>query len=126
MSSRINVTDCMAAAKIILAEPNVLIPESFTTEPTGGIHVPLLVHHGSCYLMVDTHLDYSASDTFSLLKVVYFASKMLQRCALGGVASTSKGRKGFFVSITASDPRPLDDILSGLLNRTSPNLGVGR
>lgn len=123
--SRLIVSDCMAAAKIILTDPNVLTPASFTTEPNGGIHVPLVLQHGGCWLMVNTHSEFSASETFTLLKVVFFAAEVMRKCALGGVAKISKDRQRFFVSVTAIDPRPSGDKLSNLLNGTDPSLGLG-
>jgi hypothetical protein len=123
--SRLIVSDCMAAAKIILTDPNVLTPASFTTEPNGGIHVPLVLQHGGCWLMVNTHSEFSASETFTLLKVVFFAAEVMRKCALGGVAKISKDRQGFFVSVTAIDPRPSGDELSNLLNGTDPSLRLG-
>lgn len=125
VESRLVVSDCMAAAKIILTDPNVLTPASFTTEPNGGIHVPLVLQHGGCWLMVNTHSEFSASETFTLLKVVFFAAEVMRKCALGGVAKISKDRQGFFVSVTAIDPQPSGDELSNLLNGTDPSLGLG-
>lgn len=106
--SKIGANDCTAVAKTILDNPNVLFAVEFTTEPTGGFQVPYVRHENSCYLMVDTNAEYSRTDAFSWLKVVFFASEVMKKCPLGGVAKISSDSNGFFVSVTGVSPTPLE------------------
>ena len=117
-AGKINVDDCVIAAKTMLHDPRILDQQLFTTEPTGGIHVPLIQQAKGCYLMVNTHAHLSSSETFSLLKAVYYASGVMRKCPLGGVAKLS-GQSGFFVSVTSVDPAaPKESGLASLLNGT--------
>ena len=120
---RLNTDGCKATAKIMLTNPWILEQRFFTTEPTGGVHVPFVEEAQGCYFMVNTHSQYSSSASFSLLKVVYFASEIIQRCQLGGVAKLSSS-SGFFVSVTSLDPQPLELGLSHLLNSTNSTAGL--
>lgn len=119
----INVDDCSATARTILQDPQVLKPQLFTTEKTGGIHVPFLRKAGSCYLLVNTYAPYSTSDMFSLLKAVYYASEVMRKCSLGGVAKISR-ETGFFVSVTGVNPMPMEKGLANLLNSTTSSPGL--
>ena len=120
----ISVEDCMATARILLGDPRVFDIQKFTTESTGGIHVPFLQNVGNCYFMVNTHSHYSSSESFSFLKIVYYASEVLRRCPLGGVAKLTR-QGGFFLSVTSRNPTgPAQADLMGSMNSTFIELGL--
>lgn len=116
---RIEIQDCTNAAVLLLSDPLVLRPQSFTTEPTGGIEMPFLNHNESCYLMMDTSLDLSVSASITLLKMVYWASEIMLACisgreqGFGGVATLDRDRE-IFVSVTGVDPTVLRSELANL------------
>ena len=120
----VEIEDCVANARILLEDPEVLELQTFTTESTGGIQVPFLRRVRNCYIMANTNARYSSSESFSFLKIVYFAFEVLRHCPLGGVAKlTNQG--GFFVSVTSLDPvGPGQADLVALLNSTNPGLGM--
>lgn len=107
---KIEIRDCTNVAILLLSDPQVLVPKSFTTEPIGGIEMPFLSHNESCYLMMDTSLDLSVSASITLLKMVYWASEIMLTCisgraqGFGGVATLDSDRE-IFVSVTGVDPR---------------------
>ena len=122
-AGKLNIDACNAAAKVFLQDPYIIYIRPFTTEPTGGLHVPFIRYAEGCYIQVNTHTRYSSSESFSLLKIAYYASEVFRKCALGGVA-TLGGRSGFFVSVTGLDP----DSPSGfgpwdLLNNVTSSIG---
>ena len=121
---QIEIQDCVEAAKLLLRDPNILARQMFTTESTGGIRMPFVQHYNSCFLMVDTSLELSVSESFTMLKVVYWASAIMQRClsrkgqGFGGLSKMGED-KGIFVSVTGVNPSFVGDDLAGLLNRSS-------
>lgn len=106
---KIEIEDCTSAAILLLSNPQVLVPQLFTTEPKGGIQMPFVNHIESCYLMMDTSLYLSVSASITLLKMVYWASEIMLTCisgreqGFGGVAKLDRD-KGIFVSVTGVDP----------------------
>lgn len=122
----INPNDCSAAAKAILTKPEILIPQDFTTEATGGIHVPDVYQSNNCFLTINTHSPLSKSEMFSYIKVVYYASEIMRKCMLGGVVKLTPGEGGFYLSLTGLDPITMVNELGGLLNSSSPALAVER
>ena len=109
---------------LLLSDPNILELQRFTTDSTRGIKLPFVRHHNSCYFMVDTSSNLSVSETFTLLKVVYWASLVVQRCVSGkeqgfGGASRMDEDKGIFVSVTGLTPSIVGDDLAGLSNQNS-------
>lgn len=113
----LNVPSCSSVLRRLLTEPKVLVFQSFTTEATGGIRVPFVRFEGECFLMVNTQAKLSTSDEFSWVKVVYYASEVMRKCELGGVAKLT-GETGFFVSLTGIDPAEHASF-AGLLNSTA-------
>ena len=119
---KMNMQDCVDAAKQLLSDPNILVRQLFTTESTGGITMPFVHNYNKCFFMVDTILEYSVSEAFTLLKVVYWASVIMQRCVsakgqgFGGLSRIDEDR-GIFVSVTGVDPSFVGDDLAGLSNR---------
>lgn len=126
---QIDIQDCEDVAKLLLRDPNVLVPRTFTTESTGGVKMPFVRHYNSCFLMVDTSLDFSVSEVITLLKVVYWASVIMQRCvsgigqSFGGLSQMDKDRR-IFVSVTGVDPSFVGDDLAGLSNQSSSAIGL--
>ena len=121
---QMDIQDCVEAAKLLLRDPNVLARQRFTTESTGGIRMPFVQFHNSCFLMVDTSLEVSVSETFTLLKVVYWASAIMQKCVSGkeqgfGGVSEMDGDRGIFVGVTGVNPSFVGDDLAGLSNQSS-------
>ena len=119
---QIDIQDCVEAAKLILMDPKILNRQMFTTESTGGIRMPFVQHYNSCFLMVDTTSELSVSESFTLLKVVYWASTIMQRCVSGkgqgfGGLSRMDNDRGIFVSVTGVDPSFVGDDLAGLSNQ---------
>ena len=118
-----DIQDCIEAAKLLLRDPNVLARQMFTTESTGGIRMPFVQHYNGCFLMVDTSSDLSVSETFTLLKVAYWASAIMQKCVsgkkqgFGGISEMDEDR-GIFVSVTGVDPSFVGDELAGLSNQS--------
>lgn len=106
---KIEIGDCTKVAVLLLGNPQVLIPQLFTTEPTGGIAMPFVNHIESCYFMMDTSLDLSVSESITLLKMVYWASEIMLTCisgreqGYGGIAKLDRDRE-IFVSVTGVDP----------------------
>ncbi|KAL6717812.1 hypothetical protein ACLMJK_003897 [Lecanora helva] len=119
----LNIENCIDLAKTMLHDPNVLTYEFYTTEDTGGIRVPLIRRKATCFFQVNTHAEYSSSQQFNLLRIVYYASEIMRICALGGVAKLG-GQGGFFVSVTGVDPSPMEVGLESLLNSTALNVTV--
>lgn len=116
---KIEIRDCTDAAVLLLSDPKVFIPQTFTTEPTGGIEMPFVPHIESCYLMMDTRLDLSVSASITLLKMVYWASEIMLTCisgreqGYGGIAKLDED-KGIFVSVTGVDPTGMRSELASL------------
>ena len=110
----IDMQDCYDAAKVLLSDPNILLPQVFTTEHTGGIRMPFIQRNQSCYLMMDAETGLSTSDLIPLLKMVYWALEIMLKCVsegaqrFGGV-STLDFYKSIFVSVTGVDPRSVAD-----------------
>lgn len=106
----VDVQDCYDAARVLFKDSNLLLPQLFTTEPTGGIRMPFMQRNQSCYLMMDSGTGLSTSDSIPLLKMVYWALEITLKCVsgraqgLGGV-STLNEEKSIFVSVTGLDPR---------------------
>ena len=106
---KIELQDCTEAAMVLLSDPKILVPQPFTTEPTGGIEMPFIQHNKSCYLMMDTGSELSVSDSIPLLKMVYWALEIMLTCisgreqGFGGVSQLDKD-KGIFVSVTGVNP----------------------
>ena len=123
VARQMDIKDCEDAAKLLLRDPNVLVPQTFTTESTGGIKMPFVQQYNSCFLMVDTSLELSVSESFTMLKVVYWASAIMQRCVtkkgqgLGGLSQMDEDRE-VFVSVTGVDPSFIRDDLAGLSNQS--------
>ena len=120
---QIDIQDCVDAAKLLLRDPNILARQMFTTESTGGIRMPFVQHYNSCFLMVDTTLELSVSEVFTLLKVVYWASAIMQKCVSGkgqgfGGLSRMDNDRGIFVSVTGVNPSFVGDALAGLSNQS--------
>lgn len=116
---KIEMQDCTDAAMILLSDPKIFVPQPFTTEPTGGIKMPFVQHNKSCYLMMDTSLNLSVSDSIALLKMVYWALEIMLTCISGreqGFGGTSRldKDKGIFVSVTGVDPAGVGNGLAGL------------
>ena len=122
-AKQIEIQDCVEAAKLLLRDPNILARQIFTTESTGGIRMPFVQHYNSCFLMVDTSLELSVSESFTMLKVVYWASAIMQRCisrkgqGFGGLSKMDEDR-GIFVSVTGVNPSFVGDELAGLSNQS--------
>ena len=110
----IDVQDCYDAARVLLQDSNLLLPQLFTTEPTGGIRMPFMQRNQSCYLMMDSGTGLSTSDSIPLLKMVYWALEIMLKCISGraqgfGGVSTLNEYKSIFVSVTGLDPRSVRD-----------------
>ena len=120
---QINIQDCVNAAKLLLGDPNILVRQIFTTESTGGIRMPFVQNYNGCFLMVDTSLELSVSEAFTMLKVVYWASAIMQKCVsgtkqgFGGVSQMDENR-GIFVGVTGVSPSIVGDDLAGLSNQS--------
>ena len=120
---QIDIQDCVNAAKLLLGDPNILVRQMFTTESTGGITMPFVHNYNGCFLMVNTTLDFSVSEAFTMLKVVYWASAIMQKCVsgkkqgFGGVSQMDENR-GIFVGVTGVNPSIVGDDLAGLSNQT--------
>lgn len=121
---KIDIQDCTDAAMVLLSDPMILNPQVFTTEPTGGIKMPFLQHSKSCYLMMDTSLDMSVSESITLLKMVYWASEIVLKCVygreqgFGGVSKLDKDR-GIFVSVTGVNPTTVGNGLANLSDEST-------
>ncbi len=118
-AGNINRDDCSEAIKTILSYPDVLLPQSFTTEPTGGIHVPKVHQSDSCFLTINTNTALSKSSMFGYIKVAYYASEIIRRCSLGGVVRLTPGENGFYVSLTGVNTVSLETGPIGLFNSSS-------
>ena len=118
---KIEIRDCTNVAVLLLSDSQVLVPQFFTTEPTGGIKMPFLNHNESCYFLMDTSLDLSVSTSITLLKMVYWASEIMLKCisgraqGFGGVATLDRDRE-IFVSVTGVDPTANVVVRSELAN----------
>ncbi len=118
----IDLQDCSNAATVLLSDPKILVSQPFTTEPTGGIKLPLVQHVGSCYLMMDTTLEVSITVSIPLLKMVYWALEIMLKCisgreqAFGGI-SVLDGSKRIVVSVTGVDPTTVGSGLASLSRR---------
>lgn len=105
---KIDIQDCTDAAMVILRNGKVLVPQTFTTESTGGIEMPFIQHNKSCYLMLDSESKLSISDSIPLLKIVYWALEIMLACisnreqGFGGLSYLDQN-KGLFVSVTGVD-----------------------
>lgn len=123
-AQEVELQDCSNAATELLSEPNILLPQSFTTESTGGIRMPFVHRNRSCYLMLDTKSDLSISVSIPLLKMVYWALEIMLKCvvgrekAFGGVSRMYDDRE-IFVSVTGVDPTFLGGELASLLDGSS-------
>ena len=122
---KIEIQDCTNAAKELLYDPKILLPQQFTTEPTGGIRMPFIQRNQSCYLMMDTKSDLSISDSIPLLKMVYWALEIMLKCVSGrelGVGGVSRldNNKEIFVSVTGVDPTFVGNGLANLSDENSP------
>ena len=126
---KIEIGDCTNAAILLLSNPRVLKPQLFTTEPTGGIEMPFVNHVGSCYLMMDTSLDLSVSASITLLKMVYWASEIMQTCisgrdqGLGGIAKLDRDRE-IFVGVTGIDPTVVRSDLVNLSDEGTSDINL--
>lgn len=121
-AGNINSNDCLAVTKTLLSYPDVLLPQAFTTEPTGGIHVPNVHQWKDCFLTINTNTPLSKSNVFTYIKAAYYASEVMRRCSLGGVAKLTPGENGFFVSLTGVNPVSRKTGLNALVNSTSSGL----
>lgn len=123
-AKKIDMQDCTDAAMVLLSDPKILVPQPFTTEQTGGIKMPFVQNNRSCYLMMDTKLDRSISETIPLLKMVYWALEIMLKCisgreeGFGGVSMLDRD-KGIFVSVTGMDPRAVGFGLANLLDENT-------
>lgn len=125
-AGNIKSDDCLAVTETLLSYPDVLIPQTFTTEPSGGIHVPNVHRLKNCFLTINTNAPLSKSNVFTYIKVAYYASEIMRRCSLGGVAKLTPGENGFYVSLTGVDPVFMKTGLSDLLNSTTSGLTFER
>ncbi|KAF6236876.1 hypothetical protein HO173_005167 [Letharia columbiana] len=128
-AQKINTQDCTDAVMVLLSDPKILVPQLFTTEPTGGIEMPFVQHSKSCYLMMDTSLDLSISDYITLLKMVYWASEIMLRCICGreqgfGGISTLDADKGIFVSVTGVDLTTVRNGLASLSDESTSAISL--
>lgn len=121
-AGKINHKDCLAATEKLLRLPDILIPQDFTTEETGGVEVPDVHQSNYCYLTINTGSNLSKSSTFAYIKVAYYASEIMRRCPIGGVAKLTPGPYGFYVSLTGSSPIYEQSKIDELLY--SANLGL--
>ena len=117
---KIDFQDCTNAALHLLSNPEVLLPQAFTTEATGGIQMPFIQHYGSCYLTMDTKSKLSISVSIPLLKVVYWASEIMLKCVGGrvlGVGGESRldNDKEIVVSVTGVNPTSVENRLASFL-----------
>ena len=118
----IDLQDCSNAATVLLSDPKILIPQSFTTELTGGIKLPLVQHDGSCYLMMDTTSTLSVTDSIPLLKMVYWALEIMLKCIVGreqpfGGISVLDQDKRIIVSVTGVNPTTVGSGVASLSRR---------
>ena len=124
VSRKINIEDCTDAAMVLLSDPKVLVPQLFTTEPTGGIEMPFVQNNQSCYLMMDTNMELSISDTIPMLKMVYWALEIMLACVsgreqgFGGVSALDED-KGIYVSVTGIDPTNMGNGLASLSDEST-------
>ena len=117
---KIDFQDCTKAALHLLSSPEVLLPQAFTTEATGGIKMPFIQNYGSCYLTMDTKSELSISVTIPLLKMVYWASEIMLKCVNGrvlGIGGESRldSDKEIVVSVTGVDPTSVGNRLGSFL-----------
>lgn len=125
----IDVQDCYDATRVLLKDSNLLLPQLFTTEPTGGIRMPFMQRNQNCYLMMDAATGLSTSDSIPLLKMVYWALEIMLKCVSGraqgfGGVSTLNEEKSIFVSVTGLDPRSVGNGPASLWDEnTSLHLG---
>lgn len=123
-AQKVDLQDCTEAAMVLLSDPKILVPQLFTTEPTGGIEMPFVKHKKSCYLMMDTGLELSVSDSMPLLKMVYWALEIMLTCisgreqGFGGVSKLDKD-KGIFVSVTGVNPIVVRNRLASLSDEST-------
>lgn len=123
-AQKISLQDCTNAAMVLLSDPLIFTPQIFTTEATGGIKMPFVQQNTSCYLMMDTSLVLSVSESITLLKMVYWALEIMLKCisgreqGFGGVSKLDKD-KGIFVSVTGKDPRDVGNELTSLSNEST-------
>ena len=106
---KIEFQDCSLAALLLLRDPMILVPRPFTTEATGGIKLPFIQHHGSCYFKMDTKSKLSISVIIPLLKMVYWALEIMLKCIAGravgfGGESLLDDDMEVVVSVTGVDP----------------------
>jgi len=119
VTGNINLNDCLAAVDTLLSLPDILKPQTFTTESTGGVHVPDVHPSKNCFLTIDTNSPLSKSETFSYIKVAYYTSEIIRRCSLGGFVKLTPGEGGFYVSLTGVNPVSMETGLNDLLNITT-------
>ena len=127
---KIETQDCTKAAMVLLHDPKVLVPQLFTTEPTGGIRMPFVQHNASCYFMMDTNSDLSMTDAIPLLQIVYWALEIILKCVSGrdvGFGGVSKldADKDIYVSVTGMDPRDIENGLASLWDEDALGVRLG-
>lgn len=126
VAGKINHNDCLTATDRLLGLPDILIPQDFTTEETGGVQVPDVHQSNYCYLTINTSSILSKSATFPYIKVAYYASEIMRRCPIGGVAKLTPGPYGFYVSLTGSSPIYEQSKLDELLYSANLGLAAGK
>lgn len=128
-AQKINIQDCTDAAMVLLSHPKILVPQLFTTEATGGIGLPFVQHNKSCYLMMDTDLKLSVSETITILKMVYWASEIMLTCisgreqGFGGISKLDRD-KAIFVSVTGVDPSVVGNGLASWSDESTSAIGL--
>lgn len=128
-AQKVDIQDCTDAAMVLLSDPKILIPQIFTTEPTGGIEMPFVQHNDSCYLMMDSSLNLSVSESIPLLKMVYWALEIMLTCVSGreqgfGGVSKMNNDRGIFVSVTGVNPKVVGDGLERLSDENTSATGL--
>lgn len=100
-----DLDDCYAATRWILIDKKILLPQTFGKGVAADHKLPMTWKHNSCVVYLDSKEE--GAETFSLLRVAYYASELLQPCVaqrpyspLGGAVGLDKGR--FYVAVVGT------------------------
>jgi len=97
-----DLNDCYLATRWILTDKNSVLPQTFGKGVAADHKVPMTWKHKSCVVYLDSKQE--GMETFSLLRVAYYASELIQPCIaqkpyspLGGAVSLDKQK--FYVAV---------------------------
>lgn len=100
-----DLDDCYLATRWILTDKSSVLPQTFGKGVAADHKVPMTWKHKSCVVYLDSKQE--GVETFSLLRVAYYASELIQPCIaqkpyspIGGAVSLDKQK--FYVAVVGA------------------------